>query len=187
MSETDTLTEIVSELKTLSGNESVSATYEGVHGHIAQVSSKTDGQATSNNTNVLAQLLETQINISDSKSEEISQLKVVESQLQSLLETKDDVIQQQATKITDLLETIKDKDSEIRSKDQVIEQKSNQIDEQKVEISKLKATNSELNKMMQFMAEGVKQNSVWLRQNEGSLNTTEDGTIWIPYSSIPHK
>ena len=73
-------------------NQSVSATYEGVHGHVASFQSP---RSTGNHTYDLIQVLERQISTSETKSEEIAQLRVSESQLQAELEKKDEIIQLQ--------------------------------------------------------------------------------------------
>ena len=97
-------------------NESVSATYEGVHGHIANSTAQENvDYYSSSQNNGLVQMLDRQFSYLTMKTEEVSRLKVVESQLQSELEKKDEVIQQQATKINDLLK-------EVAKKDEIISQ-----------------------------------------------------------------
>ena len=92
-------------------NESVSATYEGVHGHIASSTApqKVDSNSSTQNTG-LVQILDRQFSYLTMKTEEVSRLKVVESQLQSELEKKDEVIQQQATRINELVKEVAKKD-----------------------------------------------------------------------------
>ena len=105
MSESDDTSENISETLSFE-NESISTTYEGVHGHIAQV----------NSNDVVAQILaqlDRQTFVSDLKSDEIAELKVVKSLLQSESEKKDELIQQQATKNTDLIRAINQKDMEL--------------------------------------------------------------------------
>ena len=145
-------------------NDSVSATYEGVHGHIADFSAASTVQnVSSNSTDTLVQALERQILNLDKKSREITKLKVIESQLQSELEKKDEIIQQQAIKINDLMiqESIT-----IRNFMQTIKEKDNTIAKQSDEIAALRASESQF--IQQILRTNKNSSTIYQKNGESS-------------------
>ena len=97
-------------------NDSESTTYEGPHGHIAESSSKALHHLKLQFEPGIIEL----VSRLEAKAEEITDLKVAVTDLQSEFEKKDEVCQRQALKIKDLQEMIASLRQEIKSLNQFI-------------------------------------------------------------------